>query len=71
MSLTQSQALLKAIREYDASKWKVIGAKVGKPAKVCLSSVIWLYDYTETMSPQACEQYAKDNFTAEQLAPQG
>jgi len=33
--LTQSQALLKAIREYDASKWKVIGAKVGKPAKVC------------------------------------
>jgi hypothetical protein len=36
-SLTQSQALLTAIREYEASKWKVIGQKVGKPAKVCLS----------------------------------
>ena len=36
--LTQSQALLSAIREYEASKWKVIGAKVGKPAKVCQTS---------------------------------
>jgi len=71
MSLTQSQALLKAIREYDASKWKVIGAKVGKPAKVRLSSVVRSYDYADPRSPQACEQYAKDNFTAEQLAPQG
>jgi len=34
-SLTQSQALLSAIREYEANRWKVIGAKVGKPAKVC------------------------------------
>lgn len=31
----QSAALLAAIKEYEASKWKVIGAKVGKPAKVC------------------------------------
>ena len=31
---TQSQALLNAIKEYEASKWKVIGQKVGKPAKV-------------------------------------
>ncbi|KAH0538999.1 hypothetical protein FGG08_004449 [Glutinoglossum americanum] len=28
------QALLAAIKEYEASKWKVIGQKVGKPAKV-------------------------------------
>lgn len=30
----QSTALLAAIKEYEASKWKVIGQKVGKPAKV-------------------------------------
>lgn len=30
----KSAALLSAIKEYEASKWKVIGAKVGKPAKV-------------------------------------
>lgn len=30
----QSAALLAAIKEYDANKWKAIGAKVGKPAKV-------------------------------------
>ena len=32
--LPQSAALLAAIKEYEASKWKVIGQKVGKPAKV-------------------------------------
>lgn len=32
--IQQSAALLAAIKEYDANKWKVIGAKVGKPAKV-------------------------------------
>lgn len=31
----QSAALLAAIKEYDANKWKAIGQKVGKPAKVC------------------------------------
>lgn len=31
----QKAALRDAIREYDANKWKVIGQKVGKPAKVC------------------------------------
>lgn len=31
----ESQALLNAIKEYEANKWKVIGAKVGKPAKAC------------------------------------
>lgn len=40
MSLTlpvpqQSAQLLAAIKEYDANKWKVIGQKLGKPAKVC------------------------------------
>jgi hypothetical protein len=29
--------LLAAIKEYDANKWKVVGQKVGKPAKVALS----------------------------------
>lgn len=31
----QSQALLNAIKEYENNKWKVIGQKVGKPAKAC------------------------------------
>lgn len=30
----QSAALLAAIKQYDTDKWKVIGQKVGKPAKV-------------------------------------
>ncbi|KAL8955360.1 MAG: hypothetical protein Q9183_006684, partial [Haloplaca sp. 2 TL-2023] len=29
----ESAALLAAIKEYEANKWKVIGTKVGKPAK--------------------------------------
>lgn len=31
----QSQNLLSAIKEYENNKWKVIGQKVGKPAKAC------------------------------------
>lgn len=31
----ESQALLNAIKEYEANKWKEIGKKVGKPAKAC------------------------------------
>ncbi|KAJ4347508.1 hypothetical protein N0V95_005382 [Ascochyta clinopodiicola] len=31
----ESTALLAAIKEYDANKWKAIGQKVGKPAKAC------------------------------------
>ena len=34
----QSVALRDAIREYEANKWKAIGAKLGKPAKVSSSS---------------------------------
>ncbi|KAK5937420.1 hypothetical protein PMZ80_010427 [Knufia obscura] len=30
-----TKALLEAIKEYDANKWKVIGQKLGKPAKAC------------------------------------
>ncbi|KAK6539250.1 hypothetical protein TWF694_009486 [Orbilia ellipsospora] len=30
-----SAQLLAAIKEYDANKWKVIGQKLGKPAKAC------------------------------------
>ncbi|KAL2868029.1 SANT/Myb-like DNA-binding domain-containing protein [Aspergillus lucknowensis] len=30
----ESVALREAIKEYEANKWKVIGQKVGKPAKV-------------------------------------
>lgn len=33
----QSQALMNAIKEYENNKWKVIGQKVGKPAKVRFS----------------------------------
>ena len=31
----QSATLLQAIKDYENNKWKVIGQKVGKPAKVC------------------------------------
>jgi len=30
-----SAALMQAIKDYDTNKWKVIGQKVGKPAKAC------------------------------------
>ena len=30
----QASMLREAIREYEANKWKTIGQKVGKPAKV-------------------------------------
>ncbi|KAL7947023.1 hypothetical protein V8C42DRAFT_300051 [Trichoderma barbatum] len=31
----EDEALLNAIKEYENNKWKVIGQKVGKPAKAC------------------------------------
>jgi len=34
LTLKQSVALLNAIKEYENNKWKEIGKKVGKPAKV-------------------------------------
>lgn len=55
---TQSTALREAIKEYEANKWKVIGQKVGKPAKVSCQDLGW----TVAESLQACEQYAKEHF---------
>ncbi len=34
-TLPQKEALFSAIKEYENNKWKVIGQKVGKPAKAC------------------------------------
>ena len=34
--IVQSVALREAIKEYEANKWKAIGQKLGKPAKVRL-----------------------------------
>lgn len=34
LTWSQSVALLQAIKDYENNKWKVIGQKVGKPAKV-------------------------------------
>lgn len=31
----ESKQLQQAIKEYDSNKWKVVGAKLGKPAKAC------------------------------------
>lgn len=56
----QSAALREAIKEYDANKWKVIGQKVGKPAKVSLDMT--RLDPTTAESLEACEQYAKEHF---------
>lgn len=36
----QSIKLRDAIKEYEANKWKVIGQKVGKPAKVSCDSYV-------------------------------
>lgn len=39
LTVAQSAALLQAIKDYENNKWKVIGQKVGKPAKVCLNKL--------------------------------
>ena len=36
LTILQSAALLQAIKDHENNKWKVIGQKVGKPAKVRL-----------------------------------
>lgn len=56
----QSIKLRDAIKEYEANKWKVIGQKVGKPAKVSCDSHI--HRRSSTDFHQACEQYAKEHF---------
>jgi hypothetical protein len=74
----ESQALLQAIKEYEAQKWKVIGQKLGKPAKVrrllmfCSIGLRFnpylpfnsnLKKLTCLFVNQACEQYAKQHFS--------
>ncbi|GAB1204715.1 hypothetical protein APSETT445_003378 [Aspergillus pseudonomiae] len=56
----QSMALREAIKEYEASKWKVIGQKVGKPAKVRAPEILNRVQLLTWI--QACEQYAKEHF---------
>lgn len=34
---------MNAIKEYENNKWKVIGQKVSKPAKVRMTTVRWTY----------------------------
>jgi hypothetical protein len=51
-----------AIKEYDQNKWKVIGQKVGKPAKVCQRFLSFSALDLVTDWLQACEQYAKEHF---------
>ena len=53
----QSQALLNAIKEYETNKWKVIGAKVGKPAKVryCSSRAYCNGTYTRVGLRTVCQ----------------
>lgn len=36
LNIAQSIALREAIKEYESNKWKVIGQKIGKPAKVVI-----------------------------------
>lgn len=60
--LNQSQALLNAIKEYETNKWKVIGAKVGKPAKVRKISPSSETKHVSDVVKKACEQYAKEHF---------
>lgn len=51
---------MSAIKDYENNKWKVIGQKVGKPAKV---GFFWVpYVYSLANHDQACEQYAKEHF---------
>ena len=56
--VVQSAALREAIREYEANKWRAIGQKLGKPAKVKLTAT------TDAIANymKACEQYAKEHF---------
>lgn len=65
---------MSAIKEYENNKWKVIGQKVGKPAKVDFLSPppalfrrkgkkLEFVKYNEANQfSQACEQYAKEHF---------
>lgn len=70
----QSVALREAIKEYEANKWKAIGQKVGKPAKVSFYFLFFIFFIiylsisscrtllNRILTWQACEQYAKEHF---------
>lgn len=74
----QSVALREAIKEYEANKWKAIGQKVGKPAKVSFYFFFFFLWFSffffylsisscrtllnRILTWQACEQYAKEHF---------
>lgn len=62
--VAQSVKLREAIKEYEANKWKVIGQKVGKPAKVSVRSscMSLCFPSNRDIFRQACEQYAKEHF---------
>jgi len=72
LTIEQSAALLQAIKDYENNKWKVIGAKVGKPAKVSLlvehraaatvafAAIRRYYLDWPGFPWQACEQFAKE-----------
>jgi hypothetical protein len=45
----ESQALANAIKEYENNKWKAIGQKVGKPAKVSTFVVIILLAIADSL----------------------
>lgn len=62
--VAQSVKLREAIKEYEANKWKVIGQKVGKPAKVStgISCMPLCIPSNLDIFRQACEQYAKEHF---------
>lgn len=67
LTLLQSAALLQAIKDYENNKWKVIGQKVGKPAKVCLLLCsrekfpsVQRRKRLTLLCVQACEQFAKE-----------
>ena len=61
----ESQALASAIKEYENNKWKVIGQKVGKPAKVFRTNLSKASSRANQI--QACEQYAKEHFPGMRL----
>ena len=59
----ESQALLSAIKDYENNKWKTIGQKVGKPAKVSgdteyTSCLRWEADQTLRTGLRAVRQRA-------------
>ena len=67
LTLQQSVALLNAIKEYENNKWKEIGKKVGKPAKVKKPGhvIIWVVTLTKYVGMRAiCQRALQQNIKA-------